>query len=97
MRVAMDETERRHKIQDDYNKANGITPKTIVKPISNTLEITTKVSVEYDNIPDQIEKLKGLMRVASGALDFETAIKMRDRIAELKELQAKIKRGMKNG
>ena len=97
MRVAMDETERRRKIQDDYNKANGITPKTIVKPISNTLEITTKVSVEYDNIPDQIEKLKGLMRVASGALDFETAIKMRDRIAELKELQAKIKRGMKNG
>ena len=55
------------------------------------------MSVEYDNIPDQIEKLKGLMRVASGALDFETAIKMRDRIAELKELQAKIKRGMKNG
>lgn len=97
MRVAMDETERRRKIQDDYNKANGITPKTIVKPISNTLEITTKVSVEYDNIPDQIEKLKGLMRVASGALDFETAIKMRDRIAELKELQAKIKRGKKNG
>ena len=38
----------------------------------------------------EIEKLKGLMAVASSSLDFETAIKMRDRIAELKKLQTKL-------
>jgi excinuclease UvrABC nuclease subunit len=37
-----------------------------------------------------IEKLKGLMNVAAGGLDFETAIKLRDRIAELKTMQVKV-------
>ncbi len=98
MKVAMDETARRRKIQGEYNEEHHITPKTIVKEISNSLEITSKVTkVDYDDIPKQIDKLKALMAVASGSLDFETAIKLRDQIQELKNLQNKIKKGKKNG
>lgn len=92
MRRAIDETERRRAIQMKYNAEHNITPKTIVKPISNTIEITAKADKKYrdEDIPEQIEKLKALMRVASASLDFETAIKLRDEIAELKKMQTKI-------
>ena len=92
MKHAIEETDRRRKIQSDYNKIHGITPKTIIKPIKNTIEITTKATekIKAEDISAEVEKLTGLMRVASGQLDFETAIKMRDRIAELKKLQTKI-------
>lgn len=92
MKRAIEETDRRRKIQSDYNKIQGITPKTIIKPIKNTIEITTKATekIKAEDISAEVEKLTGLMRVASGQLDFETAIKMRDRIAELKKLQTKI-------
>ena len=91
MKRAIDETERRRKKQTEYNKAHGITPKTIIKKIVNTIEITktAKEKVDLDEIPDEIDKLKSLMALASKSLDFETAIKMRDRIAELKKIQAK--------
>ena len=88
MRRAIEETNRRRKIQDEYNKANGITPKTIIKDIKSTLNITKKRSAGEDiplkEIPDEIEKLKALMKVASGQLDFERAIEIREKIAELK-------------
>ncbi len=88
MRRAIDETNRRRKIQDDYNKANGIVPKTIVKDIVNTLEITKKADrtkeVKKQDIPDEIEKLKALMKIASANLDFEKCIEIRDTIAKLK-------------
>lgn len=89
MKRAIDETERRRKIQQEYNAAHGIIPKTIVKPIKSTIAITTKADgkVKVDDIPKRIDKLKGLMKVASASLDFETAIKLRDEIAELKRLQ----------
>lgn len=92
MKRAIEETDRRRKIQSDYNKIHDITPKTIIKPIKNTIEITTKATekIKAEDISAEVEKLTGLMRVASGQLDFETAIKMRDRIAELKKLQTKI-------
>ncbi|MGN1094011.1 MAG: helicase-related protein, partial [Candidatus Neoclostridium sp.] len=92
MKRAIEETERRRKIQSEYNKEHGITPKTIIKPIKNTIEITTKANekIKYEDISAEVEKLTGLMRVASSQLDFETAIKMRDRIAELKKMQTKI-------
>ena len=92
MKRAIEETERRRKIQSQYNKEHGITPKTIIKPIKNTIEITTKANekIKYEDISAEVEKLTGLMRVASSQLDFETAIKMRDRIAELKKMQTKI-------
>ncbi|MBE5731327.1 MAG: excinuclease ABC subunit B, partial [Clostridiales bacterium] len=98
MKTAMDETERRRTIQGYYNAQHGITPKTIVKPIANSIEITSKVTkVSYDDIPDQIDKLKALMAVASSSLDFETAIKLRDNIQELKALQNKMKKDKRNG
>ena len=87
MRRAIDETNRRRKIQDEYNKAHGITPKTIVKEVKSTLNITKKRTdddIPYKEIPDEIEKLKALMKVASGQLDFERAIEIREKIAELK-------------
>ena len=94
MERAIKETDRRRAIQTRYNKQHGITPQTIVKPIKNTIEITTKAddAVKAEDITGEIEKLTGLMRVASAQLDFETAIKMRDRISDLKKLQTKLDR-----
>ena len=92
MKRAIAETERRRRIQSQYNLEHGITPTTIIKEIKNTINITTKADVksEINDIPKEIERLKGLMAVASSSLDFETAITMRDRIAELKKLQTKL-------
>ena len=88
MRRAIDETERRRKIQDEYNKAHGITPKTIVKDVVNTIEITKKTDrtkqIKKGDIPEEIEKLKALMKIASANLDFEKCIEIRDTIAKLK-------------
>lgn len=88
MKRAMDETARRRKIQTEYNEKHGITPKTIVKNIVNTLEITKKADrtkdIKVKDIPEEIEKLKGLMKVASNNLDFEKCIEIRDTISKLK-------------
>ena len=87
MRRAIDETNRRRTIQAAYNKEHGIIPKTIIKDVKSTLNITKKAKgddIKMSEIPDEIEKLKALMRVASGQLDFERAIEIRERIAELK-------------
>ncbi len=89
MERAIKETDRRRAKQQAYNKEHNITPKTIVKKIANTLEITTKAAGELreGDIGKQIESLQSLMKTASAALDFETAIKLRDRIAELRKLE----------
>ncbi len=87
MKRAIGETNRRRQAQDEYNKAHGIVPKTIVKEVKSTLNITKKKTddeIKYQDIPDEIEKLKALMKVASGQLDFERAIEIRERIAQLK-------------
>lgn len=88
MKRAIDETERRRKIQDEYNKQNGIIPKTIIKDVVNTLEITKKADntkdVKKEDIPEEIEKLKALMKIASANLDFEKCIEIRDTISRLK-------------
>ena len=87
MKRAIGETNRRRKAQDEYNKAHGIVPKTIIKDVKSTLNITKKKSeedIKMQDIPDEIEKLKALMKVASAQLDFERAIEIRERIAELK-------------
>ncbi len=93
MRRAIDETNRRREKQMAYNKEHGITPKTIVKKISNSLEITTKTTdVREGDISKQIESLQSLMKAASASLDFETAIKLRDRIGELKRIERETKK-----
>lgn len=96
MQRAIDETNRRRKIQSDYNKAHGIVPKTIIKEVKNSIGITGKKSVGDDiklaDIPQEIEKLKALMKVASSQLDFERAIEIRDTISELKKKLLKSKK-----
>ena len=88
MKRAIDETERRRKIQSEYNAAHGIVPKTIIKKVVNTIEITRKADrtkdIKMSDIPAEIEKLKGLMKVASAQLDFEQCIEIRETIAKLK-------------
>ena len=87
MKRAIGETERRRNVQKEYNDQHGIVPKTIVKEVKSTLNITKKKTaddIKMQDIPDEIEKLKALMKVASGQLDFERAIEIRERIAELK-------------
>lgn len=88
MRRAIDETDRRRAIQQKYNEEHGIIPQTIIKPIVNSLEITKKADRTRDvaakDIPDEIEKLKALMKVAQNNLDFEKCIEIRDTIAKLK-------------
>ncbi|MCD8295017.1 MAG: excinuclease ABC subunit UvrB [Clostridia bacterium] len=89
MKRAIDETNRRRAIQAKYNEEHGIIPKSIVKDIKNTIGITGKKKDSQDikmkDIPAEIEKLKGLMKVASAQLDFEKAIEIRDTINELKK------------
>jgi len=93
MKNAIKETNRRRTKQDAFNKEHGIIPKTIVKPITNSIIITNKVEeVDVKDIPDQIDKLKALMSVASNSLDFEKAIELRDKISELKKIYNKHKR-----
>ena len=86
MRRAIDETERRRKIQDNYNKENNITPKSIVKAIAETIAAVHEEKTE--NKPSEnaevIEKLKEAMLKASEELRFEDAARIRDRILKLK-------------
>ena len=88
MERAIGETERRRRIQDEYNRAHGIIPRTIVKEVKSSLQITGKASktaeISGKDIPAEIEKLKALMKVASAQLDFERAIEIRETIAELR-------------
>lgn len=95
MRRAIDITHNRRKVQDEYNKQNGIIPKTIVKEVKNTLEITKRVDdgkLKKEEIPAEIEKLTAMMKVASGALDFERAIELREKIHKLRKQLEKFKK-----
>ena len=88
MKRAIDVTNERRKLQEEFNEKNGIVPKTIIKEIKNSLEITKKVSdgkLKKEEIPAQIEKLTAMMKVASGALDFERAIELRNQIQKLRK------------
>jgi len=95
MERAISETDRRRAIQSEYNKIHGIVPKTIIKDVVNTLEITKKVDrtadIKLKDIPEEIEKLKALMKVASAELDFERCIEIRETISTLKKKMLKNK------
>ena len=97
MQKAISETQRRRALQDAYNKKHGITPKTIIKPIQNTLSITTKEEKSYDakNVRKQIETIKAMLKVAVNNLDFEQAIELRDQLQALTNEQNKKAKGTK--
>lgn len=86
---AISETNRRRQIQMEYNEKHNIIPKTIIKDVKNTLEITKKASakekvVKVSDIPKRIDELTALMKEASKNLEFENAILLRNEINELR-------------
>ena len=91
MKLAMDETARRRKIQEEYNNKNGIVPKTIIKEIheviSNTIEVDDKDNKKKNKkVPDKgiIEEIEKEMKQAAKELNFERAMELRDILFELK-------------
>ena len=86
IRKAVDETNRRRKIQIDFNKKHNITPKTIVKPIKEkVVEIKNTKHIPKKDIPNVIIELETEMRDAADNLEFEKAIMLRDKINKLKQ------------
>ena len=90
MERAVKETERRRKIQQEYNQKHGITPKSIIKELREPIAITSAVSEQADpkkmselQKKKQIEALTKQMKEAAKVLDFETAAALRDRIKRL--------------
>ena len=87
---AISETNRRRKIQMDYNKEHGIVPKTIIKGVRDVIEATTAIEEEPEVFTEDetavlIEQLKEEMRAAAAELDFERAAALRDRIMLLEK------------
>jgi excinuclease ABC subunit B len=103
MKRAIEETNRRRAIQEIYNRENGITPQTIVKPIEATLVTASeadyfKVPIELDQIEDYspanieatIARLDFEMRAAAKHYEFEKAAELRDRIKVLRERELQL-------
>ena len=98
MRVAIDETERRRKLQQAYNEEHGITPKTIQKSVRDLIAISKKVAaeeMEFDKDPEsmsqkELEKLiadiQKKMKKAAAELNFEAAAEYRDKMVSLKNM-----------
>jgi len=87
MKLAIKETDRRRKIQIEYNKAHGITPQSIKKTISHNVERITLNAGEREEKATQEDViiLEEEMRAAAEELDFEKAIELREKIFELKK------------
>lgn len=99
MKVTIDETSRRRKIQEEYNEEHGITPKTIVKSVREVINtaIAAEESIDFKDIKDEeneftkdeinemIDALKPEMYRAAEELDFEKAAEIRDKIKDLRE------------
>ncbi|MDO4748584.1 MAG: excinuclease ABC subunit UvrB [Eubacteriales bacterium] len=91
MKQTLTETNRRRTIQHQYNVDNNITPKTIVKKVSDVLEISTRTDDDFDNIGrlsreeryKLIDSLKKEMHAAAKLLEFEHAAFLRDKIKKL--------------
>ncbi|HEU5459143.1 MAG TPA: excinuclease ABC subunit UvrB [Pyrinomonadaceae bacterium] len=103
MKRALDETQRRRAIQEAFNRENGITPQTIVKPIEATLITASeadyfKLPTEIDEIEDYspanieatIARLEVEMRGAAKRYEFERAAELRDRIKALRERELQV-------
>ena len=103
MKRAIGETERRRGIQEIFNRENGITPQTIVKPIEATL--ITASEADYFKVPSEVEdiedyspanieatiaRLEVEMRGAAKRFEFERAAELRDRIKVLRERELQV-------
>ena len=101
MKLAIDETKRRRKLQLEYNKIHNITPKTIVKPVENNLlalvqsyrsvediiaEGMSELKIDKKDLPKLLNKLEKDMQKAAKILDFERAAEIRDKIKQLREM-----------
>jgi excinuclease ABC subunit B len=105
MDQAILETNRRRTIQEEYNKANHITPETVKKSVRNilaslyeadyvTVPSVSDVGEEYRSlkeIPSLVEKLKKEMKDAAARLEFERAAEIRDKIVRLEETELRMK------
>ncbi|HXQ69385.1 MAG TPA: excinuclease ABC subunit UvrB [Pyrinomonadaceae bacterium] len=103
MKRAMEETSRRRVIQEVFNRENGITPQTIIKPIEATLITASeadyfKMPTEVDQIEDYspanleatIARLEVEMRGAAKRFEFEKAAELRDRLKVLRERELQL-------
>lgn len=97
MKRAIGETNRRRKIQDDYNKEHNIVPKTISHFVENTLEITQKGErvLSAKDLERAIENTTARMKTAANQLDFEKAIQLREEVVRLTKQLEKLKKKKK--
>jgi excinuclease ABC subunit B len=105
MDQAILETNRRRRIQDEYNDVHGITPQTVKKAVRNILAsiyeadyFTVPTVSDFEEgylslkeIPKMIDKLKKDMKEAATHLEFERAAELRDKIHELEETELKMR------
>ncbi len=98
MQKAIDETERRRKIQQAYNEKHHITPKTIQKAVQDVIAVSKQVAADekdmerqpeemsVDELKKYINKIRDKMEKAATDLNFEAAAEYRDRMIELKNM-----------
>ena len=102
MKETIDETNRRRKIQAEYNKKNNIKPKPIVKKINNKIaeslnpysikkkqEETDQKEINKKDLPKLIKQVKYEMEQAAKDLNFDEAIRLRDKLFSLEKLKKK--------
>ena len=98
MKKAIDETERRRKIQTEFNKKHGITPTTIKKNIAEIIQVTKSTKdveeineeFSHEQVENILINLESEMYKAAEELDFERAAEIRDQIAKLKREFAEV-------
>jgi len=104
MDQAILETDRRRRIQEEYNKVHDITPQTVKKSVRNILASIYEADyftvpavsdfkegyLSLKDIPKMIEKLRKEMKEAASRLEFERAAELRDKIHELEETELKM-------
>ena len=105
MRKAIDETERRRKVQMKYNEEHGITPQTIRKAVRDLISISreiTKEQARFEKDPESmnlgelrklIAEVEKKMRRAAADLNFEAAAELRDQMLELKKHELELTGG----
>ena len=104
IQFAVQETERRKKVQREYNEVHGITPASVKKNIQNSLyspegsdyfevkPLNQRVdfNISEKDVPKEISKIEKLMKKAAKALEFEKAAELRDRLTQLKKKQLEL-------